>query len=339
MAMYIDGVTTGLTMEEVIADLEYGRSSWAGPDDRLQTIQSLPRPTLGGPRFLGSYLAARLLGSIHPRLARPWLLRLWFTPWVHPSARVPVTDLPAGLAPWSHAVGEIELGGYQGGAGETAVLLHGWSGRAADMRHLAGDLVAAGWRVVAPDLPAHGSTPGRRTDLFEMGDAVTSVLDHERPAIVVTHSMGFPALMLALESGASAPDRAVAIAPGRKMSHAMDRFVRQARLGDRLADELRLGLEDRFGGRVWDLLDVDRVLGDLDFDGLVVHDRDDDEVPMEDARHIADVWRDATLVETAHLGHRRILRDDAVRSCVTAWLAADPERAANADVPCHARAA
>lgn len=310
-----------LTIEEVMADLEYGRGPDGGlPTQRIEALRSLPRPTAGGSAFVRTYLTARLLGTIHPRLARRWLLRLWFTPWVHPSVLAPVTELFPGLASWSHDIDGTEVHGYQGGAGQTVVLLHGWSGRAADMRHLAGGLVGAGRRVVAPDLPAHGRTRGRQTDLFVLARAVASVLDHERPSVVVTHSMGFPALMLALESGAPAPARVVAVAPGRKMVHALEAFARRARLSDRLVAELRRGIEARFGAGVWETLDVDRVLADLEPAGLVVHDVDDDEVPPRDARHIAAVWPRAQLVETAGLGHRRILRDPGVRDRVTAWV-------------------
>lgn len=310
-----------LTIEEVMADLEYGRGPGNGlPVQGIEDLGSLSRPTAGGRAFLRTYLAARLLGAIHPRLARRWLLRLWFTPWVHPSALSPVTDLPAGLVPWSHTVDGTPIHGYHGGAGETVVLLHGWSGRAADMRYLAGDLAGTGRRVVAPDLPAHGRTSGRQTDLFVLGRAVASVLEQERPSVVVTHSMGFPALMLALESGAHAPARVVAVAPGRKMLHALDAFAQRARLSDRLVSQLRGGIEARFGAEVWQTLDVDRVLPDLDPVGLVVHDVDDDEVPIGDARHVAAAWPRAELVETAGLGHRRTLRDADVRQRVVAWI-------------------
>lgn len=200
-------------------------------------------------------------------------------------------------------------------------------GRAADMRHLAGDLVRADRRVVAPDLPAHGRTSGRQTDLFALARAVASVLEHERPAVVVTHSMGFPALLLALESGAPAPARVVAVAPGREMVRALDGFARRARLGERLVTELRRGIEARFGGDVWQTLDVDRVLADLEPAGLVVHDIEDDDVPLGDARHIAASWPHAELVETTGLGHRRILRDANVRSRVATWVGSTASRA------------
>lgn len=310
-----------LTLSDVMLDLEAGRSLPLRQTDRLADLTSLPRPALGGPAFLRTYATARVAGRLHPRLARPALEELWFTPWVHPSALRPMTDVPVGFQPWGLHVGGRELRGYTVGSGPTVVLVHGWASRGADLRHVAVRLVDAGWRVVAPDLPAHGRTAGRRTDLFELGRALHAVLDRERPEAVVVHSMGFPTLTIAIEQGAEVPPSIVALAPGRRMAHALQAFGRRARLGPHLVAELRRALEARFGPDVWEALDVDRIVPLLDSRGLVIHDSQDDEVPLRDAEAIVAGWRGARLVTTEGLGHRHLLRDDAVLTKVAAALA------------------
>jgi pimeloyl-ACP methyl ester carboxylesterase len=309
-----------ITVDDVLRDLEAGRSLPLRPPDRLAHLPSLPRPTLGGRSFLRSYLAARTLGRLHPRLARRSLLRLWSTPWVHPAASQPVVDPPGDPAPWTLETAELPLQGYAAGDGPTVVLVHGWAGRAADWRHLAGDLVASGYRVVAPDLPAHGATRGVRTDLYELAGTLAEVLDRERPVAVVAHSLGFPTTMLAIEGTAEVPTAIVAVSPGRRLDRAVGAFTTRARLSAPLAGELSRGIEARFGSAVWSELDVDRVLPSLRALGLVVHDTDDDEVPIEDARAIASEWPDAELVVTNGLGHRRIVRDASVRAAIVDWL-------------------
>jgi pimeloyl-ACP methyl ester carboxylesterase len=309
-----------ITMTDVLRDLEAGRSLPLRPADRLPQLTSLPRPTLGGRSFLRSYLAARTLGRVHPRLARRSLLRLWETPWLHPTALRPVVDPPGDPTPWTLRAGRTRIHGYTAGRGPTVVLVHGWAGRAADWRHLAADLAAAGHRVVVPDLPAHGATGGARTDLFELSGALTEALARERPVAVIAHSLGFPTTMLALRHAPEVPPAIVAIAPGRRLDQALSRFTLRARLRTSLADELRRGIEERFGSDVWSELDVDRVLPSLRARGLVVHDTDDDEVPLDDARAIAAGWPDAELVTTTGLGHRRIVRDGSVRALIVSWL-------------------
>ncbi|HSJ46115.1 MAG TPA: alpha/beta fold hydrolase [Euzebyales bacterium] len=305
-----------LTLREIMLDLESGRSQPLRPTDRLLSLRARRRPTLGGPTFLRSYVTARALGRIHPRLARRSLLRLWLTPWVHRASRRPATGLANDTRPWSLHHDGRTLSGFTGGAGPTAVLVHGWAGRAADWRHIAQGLITAGWRVVAPDLPAHGTTDGRTTDAFELARAAGAVLRHERPDAVVAHSMGFPIVLLAFEDGVDAPETLVALAPGRRMIRALDRFGDQARLRPALVDELRRANQRRFGQDVWEVLDVDRSLPDLAPTGLIVHDADDADVPIADGRDIADRWPGAAFVATHGLGHRRILRDPHVRELV-----------------------
>lgn len=305
-----------LTLGDVMLDLESGRSRPLRPADRVLNLRSRRRPTAGGPAFLRAYVMARTLGRIHPRLARRSLLRLWLTPWVHRSTRRPVTALADDLRPWSLDHDGRTLRGYTGGAGRTVVLVHGWAGRAADWRHIAHDLIATGWRVVVPDLPAHGTTDGRTTDAFELGRAAAAVLRHEHPDAVVAHSMGFPIVLLALDEGADAPETLIALAPGRRMIRALDRFGEQVGLRPALIEELRHANRQRYGQDVWEVLNVDRSLADLGPRGLVVHDADDPDVPIDDGRHIADHWPGASFVATEGLGHRRILRDGRVRDLV-----------------------
>src|SRR5438094_395807 len=54
---------------------------------------------------------------------------------------------------------------------------------------------------------------------------------------------------------------------------------------------------------------------------LVVHDRDDAEVPWQDGAIIARIWPGAVFSTTGGLGHRRILRDPCVVRGVTAFVA------------------
>jgi pimeloyl-ACP methyl ester carboxylesterase len=321
-----DALPARITLDDVMADLDAGRSGPLHASDQLPSLRPIRRPTIGSPAFMRTLVAAHALGRIHPRLAHRALLRLWLTPWVHPSTQRPLTGLPVGLRPWTSTHDGTVLHGYEGGDGPTVLLLHGWAGRAADWRYLAGDLIAAGWRVVVPDLPAHGATDGETTDVFALARAAASVLRREQPDVVITHSLGFPVTLRAFEEGARFPATVVALAPGRRASDALDEFARRAKLGGRLAGALRRANQERYGADVFDVLDVDRVVPQLSTRGLVIHDTDDTDVALEHGRHIAADWPDAELVVTTGLGHRRILRDEHVRDVVVTALASDLAR-------------
>src|SRR5262245_26835536 len=55
------------------------------------------------------------------------------------------------------------------------LLVHGWGGHASQMRGFVAPLLAAGFRVVAYDQPAHGYSEGRLTGLPDFADALAAV--------------------------------------------------------------------------------------------------------------------------------------------------------------------
>ena len=53
---------------------------------------------------------------------------------------------------------------------------------------------------------------------------------------------------------------------------------------------------------------------------LILHDRDDRQVPVEQATEIAGVWPGSRVITTAGLGHQRPLRDPGVVTTVVQHL-------------------
>jgi pimeloyl-ACP methyl ester carboxylesterase len=56
---------------------------------------------------------------------------------------------------------------------------------------------------------------------------------------------------------------------------------------------------------------------------LVIHDRDDADVPIAQGERIVEAWRGSRLVRTSGLGHRAILRDPAVVRRTVDFLAGE----------------
>jgi hypothetical protein len=59
---------------------------------------------------------------------------------------------------------------------------------------------------------------------------------------------------------------------------------------------------------------------------LVLHDRDDKEVPLRAGREIARAWPGAELFVTNGLGHQRILRDPRAMEMVVGFVDANRRR-------------
>lgn len=204
------------------------------------------------------------------------------------------------------------LAAWRWGLGPTVLLVHGWEGRGSQLGALVEPLVAAGLSVVAFDAPGHGDSPGSRLYLTDLADAVTDVAAAIGPVhAIVAHSFGAAAVLLAHARGGVDADHNVMIAPNVLIDEAIARFT--GLVGLDAADRARLELQiAQRTGTPLEALELELLAGGRDASLLVVHDRDDREVPFRNAERLAAAWPHARLVPTTGLGHRRILRDPAV---------------------------
>jgi hypothetical protein len=201
---------------------------------------------------------------------------------------------------------------WRWGLGPTALLVHGWEGRGSQLGAFVEPLVAAGMSVVAFDAPAHGDSPGSRLFLADLADVIADVTAAIEPLhATISHSFGAAAILVAhARAGIDAP-RHVMIAPNVLIDEAVHRFATLVALDD---DE-RAGLERALAahnGFSIDELQLEQLVGTPDSDLLVFHDRDDREVAFRHGERLAAQWPGARLIAPDGLGHRRILRDDAV---------------------------
>jgi pimeloyl-ACP methyl ester carboxylesterase len=275
------------------------------------------------PRWL--LLAVRfffaLLSLISPHVAGRVALRLFCTPRRHHrpgwEARIEEAGERLRLGP--------QLAARQfGRSGSPIVLLiHGWEGRGTQLGHFVEPLVAAGFQAIALDLPAHGGSPGTRTDLIECTEAVRKVGRDLGPlAAVIAHSFGGAVTTLALERGLEAK-AVVLIASPSSIHDVLHRFGQLTGLSGPAMQAFRQAIERLTGVRLADVEIFERVAR-LQVPALIVHDRHDREVPFEDAERLAARWPRATLLATARVGHRRNLKDEevirrAVEFVASAW--------------------
>ena len=171
--------------------------------------------------------------------------------------------------------------------------------------------------------------PAPRTSILHFAAAVSAVVESLGPArLLVGHSAGAAACSLALQNEPLSPwgtlagvvknrpggldARGVALLGAPADPAALfGTFLRGLGVGERLHRSIRADVEQRYGFG-WDSLNIRQPDRSPRIPALVIHDRDDLEVPFADAERIAREWPGAKLVATVGLGHQRILRDDRV---------------------------
>lgn len=263
----------------------------------------------------GMRMASALAPGAAARVAR----KLFFTP-----LRARVRDEERAVLARGERFETAVLGGRVvgrvWGEGPAVLLVHGWGGHAGQMTPLVDPIVAAGCRAVALDLPAHGESEGRVSSLVHFAAALARAASLFGPVHgLAAHSFGAAGSAYAMGSGLTAK-RAVFFAPPLGFESFWLRF----RLGvgvspevmDRLLRDAEAWLDVRFDG-----IAPGDVAPRMTAPLLVLHDRDDREVPFEEGAELARRWPGAQLRPVEGLGHLRILRDERCVAAAVGFLA------------------
>lgn len=216
---------------------------------------------------------------------------------------------------------------YSWGAGPLVVLLHGWGGRAAQLASFVEPIVGQGFRVVAADAPAHGSSPGARASIEEFAALLTLLADRFGPIHgAVGHSLGGAAILLALTRGVRA-ERAALIAPTARLLDELLKFTAVAELSDAVAKEVRDHAQSQLGADIWERTTLVDLAPRVGVETLVVHDEHDPDVSFSASVSLTAALPNGALYATRGLGHLAILRTREVVQRVVAHVTASPSRA------------
>ncbi|HSB54866.1 MAG TPA: alpha/beta hydrolase, partial [Gemmatimonadales bacterium] len=257
-------------------------------------------------------------GRLSPSLAARWAETLFFRP-SRAEARPQEEEFLAEGERFSFSTSRGTLAAWAWGSGPAVLLVHGWSSRTARFRVIAPALVNSGFRVVGYDHPAHGASPGKRTSLLEVSETLLEVTQQTGPLhAAVGHSLGGAAIAVALSRGLSL-ERAVLIAPFSASPDFVARFAEMVNLPAAARDRMIQNIESRFQMRFQDLY-IPSLVSKLTVPALIIHDREDLDIPFSEGEAIAKAWPGAEMVEAEGVGHHGIMRDEEVAARVARFL-------------------
>jgi pimeloyl-ACP methyl ester carboxylesterase len=262
------------------------------------------------------------LRMVSPSLAAQVSQALFLMPPRHPEPPAERDFLATGRAfrvPFRGAALAAWAWGPKRGEAPTVLLLHGWGGRAGQLRGFAGPLLDAGFRVVAYDGPAHGRSGGRQASILDFAAALEAVAAGAGPVHgLVAHSMGCAGAAVALARGLPVARACFIAPPGRARTY-YEGFLRFLGLPEAWIPDYARRFAQRVGF-TWDQVEVPSLAPSITAALKVFHDRGDREVPFAEGEAIVAAWPGAELRPTEGLGHRRILKDAAVQREAAAFL-------------------
>lgn len=206
----------------------------------------------------------------------------------------------------------------------TIMLVHGWTSEASHMMAFVDPLLDCGFNVVSFDLPAHGKSTGRMTNLVECARALQVVASQFSEIYgIVAHSFGGPVAALALTglsgtNGCFNVDRIALIASPNASAYVTHSFGEAIGLNPKAQNSFDskfenlccCGLKDFTGSNYF--ARIDRPL-------LVLHSTDDSEIPYDHGLQYSKLPK-CQFISLDHLGHRNILNSDKVRNHIARFM-------------------
>ncbi len=253
-------------------------------------------------------LIGKILQFFSIKLTTLYLARLFTTPIKH---KVPKRELEMDdnsfhkriLIP----VINKEIVVYQYGKSDKKILLvHGWSGRGTQLVKFADAFVDKGYATISFDAPAHGKSSGNSTIMTEFIASIIEIDNKFGPfEAAVGHSLGGMALLNAIKKGLKI-NRLTIIGSGDKVKDILDDFVSKLELKPEFSSHLQQHFEKKYNEPM-ENYSAQNAAKTVDIPVLVIHDENDNEVPVETSINIHDNLKNGELLITQHLGHRKIL--------------------------------
>ncbi len=207
----------------------------------------------------------------------------------------------------------------------TVLVLHGWTSESSFMTALAEPVRRAGFNVLLMDMPAHGSSDLRATNLIDCARALLAVAQEAGPLHgIIAHSFGGMVALLALAGGPPLTGRLdvpkiVLVSCPNRIAQITALFAAHWHLDSRGLKAFERRLE-RVGQRAISDFTAVKLLNACGASALVVHARDDAAVPFSAAEEIAAGAVGAGLKAFDGLGHSNILFASQVARAAVAFL-------------------
>ncbi|WP_320814882.1 alpha/beta hydrolase [Flavobacterium sp.] len=201
---------------------------------------------------------------------------------------------------------------YKYGTGtKKALLVHGWSGRGTQLVKIADQLTELGYTTISFDAPAHGKSPGSTSLMIEF---IASILELEKIYgkfdLAVGHSLGGMSILNSIKQGLNV-DKAVIIGSGDSISDILHDFAKKLSLEPKIADLMRDSYEATYKEKM-ENYSGSNAAKEVNVPILVIHDKDDEDVPYTASVNIDKVLNNSELFLTNNLGHRKILGNEDV---------------------------
>ncbi|RRJ93567.1 alpha/beta hydrolase [Flavobacterium macacae] len=266
-------------------------------------------------------VTAKILEAMSPKLAVKFATKLFVTPIKHKLPKREI-EMDANSIQEKFSIQSIgkEIVVYKYGTESKKVLLvHGWSGRGTQLVKIADEMLKMGYSTISFDAPAHGKSAGKTSNMTDFIAAVMELEEkHGLFEVAIGHSLGGMTILNAIKKGLKVK-KAVVIGSGDIVKDIMDDFVEKLGMNIAISKKIMASFEKKIG-ETMESFSAYIAAREIQIPVLVIHDKDDEDVPVKAAHHIFENLKNGELLLTGELGHRKILGDTKVIKKIVAFL-------------------
>ena len=203
------------------------------------------------------------------------------------------------------------------------LLLHGWNGRGTQLTGMIERLCENGYGVVSFDGKGHGLSDGNHTNLMELV-AIVQMLQKEYGGFyaMIGHSFGVMVAVNSIYRGVVCK-KIIGISPPTDFNDLLYVFSNYLGLNKKARQALVDYVLKKLNIESFESISITGIAPKLSMSCLLIHDENDERVPLPQAQRAVEVWSGAKLHITQGLGHVRILHKPAVLNLCLEFLKAD----------------
>ncbi len=263
----------------------------------------------------------RLLYRISPFLAEKFARKLFITPIKHkiPKREFHMEENSIQNKLFIPAINKKIVVYSYGNLNKKILLVHGWSGRGTQLVKIADAFLENGYSTISFDAPAHGKSETKTTLMLEFIESVLEIEKKYGPfEFAVGHSLGGMSILNAIKQGLKVK-KAVVIGSGNSVINIVNTFVEKIGLPNKVAVIMRNNFEKKYHFEM-ESFSAYEAAKEVHIPVLVIHDADDEDIPVAEAYHLAENLINKEILITNNLGHRKILGDAAVLHKIVEFL-------------------
>ncbi len=213
-------------------------------------------------------------------------------------------------------IAAYRFGRKKGAGSKRIILVHGWMSGARYMLAMVDPLLALGHEVICFDLPAHGASQGKRTNLVACAEALDQLMQRVGDTdIIVAHSFGGAVTAFALsrlrgnsmeKGGLNDGGHIILLASPNQLCAVTAGFSKTLGINAKAQHVYEEKLCTVIGATLAEM-DGNIMYAQAGYPLKILHCVDDAEVSIEQSRRYHALGEQAQLTELQGLGHRRIL--------------------------------